>query len=145
MSFVPVLNNLKTSLEEDTSLQAFCQSAWGKSLTVKKVFKQRVEVLLTELPVILITRPTRKTEDGLVRRKDNEHTVRLYAGFHQPNRETALDNLIYFEEYIDAAVLADPERGGTARSTEFISAQNDEGLFHPVYFTVIELSIQKRA
>ncbi len=112
---------------------------------MKKVFKQRVEVSISELPIVLITRPQRSTEEGLARRKDNEHTVRLYAGFHNTDRETALDNLLYYEEYIDAAVTADPERGGTAASTEFVTSQNDEGLFHPVYFTVIELRIQKRA
>jgi hypothetical protein len=145
MSFVDTLNNLKTTLESNANLQAFCQEKWGKALTVKKVFKQRSEVLIGELPIVLITRPERRSEEGLVRRKDNTHTVRLYAGFHQPDREKALDETIGLEEAIDNAVMADNLLGGTAAGTSFTSSQNDEGLFHPVYFQVIDFDILKRA
>lgn len=144
-SFVDTLNSLKSALENDTALQAFCQAKWGKALTVKKVFKQRQELLIAELPVVLITRPIRRTEDGLARKKDNKNTVRLYAGFHQADRDKALDETIGFEEAIETAVLADETLGGTAAATAFDSSQNDEGLFHPVYFTVMEFDILKRA
>lgn len=145
MSFVDTLNNIKTTLENDANLQAFCQEKWGKALTVKKVFKQRTEIHLNEFPLVLITRPTRRAQEGLTRRKDNDHTVRLYAGFNQKDREKAQEETIGFEEAIDNAVIADRTRGGTAADTAFVSSQNDEGLFHPVYFQVIEFDILKRA
>jgi len=144
MSFVPTLADIKTTLENDAELQAYAQTKWGKPVKVRKVFRKRNEIGLDELPVILITRPSRNAEEALTRRKDNLHTVSIYAGFRQENRELAPDQLLEFEELIESALMVDPSRGGTAADTAFQESVNDEGLFHPVYFQALGFQIKKR-
>jgi len=144
MSFVSTLADVVETLQDDPDLQGFAMTKWGKDVTVKRAFKRRIEIKLSELPIILVTRPRRVATEGLNRRKDYTHTVRLYAGFHQTDRVKANDDLIEFEELIDAALIADPSRGGTAIDTELTASENDEGENHPGYFTVLDFEIRKR-
>lgn len=142
-SFVTVYNNIITTLQNDSALAAFCDAKWGKMLTVLKVFKKRVEVNLADLPVILVTRPNIDKE-FLINARDADNIVRLYAGFHQTDREKAMEEMIEFEEKIDDALMVDHTRGGNAKSTNPKTSANDEGEFHPVYFMVMDVAIKHR-
>lgn len=144
MPFVPTLDNLVETLQDDAELQAYCLAKWGKAATVKRAYKRRIEIKISELPLIIVTRPRRVAREGLARRKDYTHTIRLYAGFHQTDREKANDELIEFEELIDDVLLKDRSRGGTASDTELTASENDEGENHPTYFSVLDYEILKR-
>jgi len=143
VGFSAVIQALQAQLENDTALQAFTQSAWGKALTVEQVFKDRTEVRMSDLPLIMITRPeVRRTELSNVR--DGHHTVRLYCGFHSQDKHAAAVDMIDFEEAIDNAIDADDTLGGTCIQALPGDSVNDEGKFHPVYFIVKDLSIHHR-
>lgn len=142
-SFTAVIDNLATTLTNSAALQAFCQAKWGKSVTVGKAFRQRTEIGLSDLPIILITRPA-VTKLFRIGARDGIHTVRLYAGIHQPDKLKALAEFIELEEKIDDALLAPDSNILGAISLSPIASQNDEGEFHPVYFTVMEVEISHR-
>lgn len=142
-SFTTVIDNIVTTLQNDSALSAFCVAKWGKALTVKKVYKKRVEINLNELPIILVTRPSVEKE-FLIGARDADHIVRLYAGFHQTDREKAQEEVIEFEEKIDDALLVDHTRGGTATNTNPKSSVNDEGENHPAYFMAMDVAIKHR-
>ena len=146
-SFVTIIDALCGVLAGDTNLSAFCIARWKKDITVKKVFKKRVELNATELPVILVTRPSVEKTYQL-RSRDGENTVRLYCGFEQADKETALDNIITFEETIDDALFAGQKTivagGGVAINATPIASINDEGEFHPIYFMAMDLKIKHR-
>ena len=142
-SFTTVIANIVTTLQTDANLASFCSSKWGKALTVKKVFRKRAEINLSELPIILITRPYLDKE-FLVGVKNADNIVRLYCGFHQTDREKALDETIEFEEKIDDALMVDHTRNGTAIDTNPQPSVNDEGENHPAYFMVMDVKIKHR-
>ena len=143
MGFVDALQALQSQLEDNTLLQAFCQAEWGKGLTVKIVYKDRVAIHTDDLPLILITRPkvSRTISTGA---KDGKHLVRLYAGFFQADREVGALELISFEEAIEDALDADQTLGGTAGAIDFGDSVNDEGAFHPSYFLTKEITVRHR-
>lgn len=136
-SFVDVINDLVSCLQTDTDLQNFCKSRWNKTLIVSKVFKHRTEINLSDLPIILLTWPG--VEEGST---EDDNTIRLYSGFHQPVRELALEETIQFQEYIRLAVLKDKERNKLALYTRKRSVVTDEGYYHPVYFSVRDIGIE---
>lgn len=142
-SFTNIITNIVTTLQNDAALAAFCSTKWGKTLTIKKIFKKRVEINISELPIILVTRPSLDKE-FLVGVKDADNVVRLYCGFHQTDREKALDETIEFEEKIDDALMVDHTRGGLAINTNPKVSANDEGEFHPVYFIAMDVAIKHR-
>lgn len=142
-SFTTVIDNLATTLTNNSALAAFCSAEWGKTLTVIKAYRQRQEISLSDLPLILITRPA-VIKQFRIGARDGTHTVRLYAGFYQPDKTRALNEFIGFEEKIDDALLAaDPNTIG-AITISPLASQNDEGEFHPVYFTVMDAEITHR-
>ena len=142
-SFVSIYNNIITTLQNDSGLTAFCNAKWGKSQKVIKAFKRRIEISKSDLPVILVTRPSVEKEFRIDSR-EYKHTVRLYFGFNQEDREVANEEGIEYEEYIEQALLADRNRGDTTAfciDTDISRAANDEGEYHPVYFGVAEVEI----
>ena len=142
-SFIDVIDNLATTLEDNAALKSFCAEKWSKSLIVLTVFKERTEIQLSDLPIVLITRPE-TTKDFSTGTRDGTHTVRLYCGFRQEDRLKAMKELIEFEEKLDDALLVDHTRGGIAIDTDPKASANDEGKFHPVYFMVMDVTIQHR-
>lgn len=142
-SFTNVIANIVTTLENDSALATFCNTKWGKALTVKKIFQRRTEVGLNDLPLILVTRPS-VDKEFLVGARDADNIVRLYAGFHQTDKEKAADEIIEFEEKIDDALMVDHIRGGYAKDTNPRASANDEGEYHPVYFIVMDVAIKHR-
>lgn len=143
-SFTTVIDNLATVLTDNSALQDFCQKKWGKPLTVAKVFRQRTEIGLSALPIILITRPAVEKPYETIGAKEGRHTVRLYFGFHQADKNNALQEEIEYEEKIEDAILADSTLTGTAVYVKPKNSANDEGEFHPVYFTVMDIEIFHR-
>lgn len=139
-SFTNIITNIVTTLKNDTALSSFCNEKWDKSLTVLPVYKNRVEINKSDLPVILITRPTNK-KSFIVGGRSYEHTVRLYCGFHQTDRSKALNEIIGFDEAIETALLADRNRGGYAIDTDPQDTANDEGPIHESYFLVMDVII----
>lgn len=144
MSFVNNINALKVRLENHAGLNTFCQNTFGKGLNVQKVFKHRTEVQLDDFPIVMITRPRKDiTFAGEVSRK--EQSVYLYAGFHQDDKEKALENSIEFEEYLEQAVLNKTQiQGDIPMAVSINDSANDEGMFHPVYFLVMHLKVKTR-
>lgn len=139
-----IINNLKTTLETNASIASFCSTKWGKTLTVKKVLKKRTEITLDEFPIILITRPSvgKKSPCLGTKLRRTDQTIHLYCGFMQDDQTKSLDEIIEFEELLDDVLMLDPKRGGTATSSKLENSVNDEGMFHPVYFFVMDVVIE---
>ena len=143
-SAVDIINNLKTTLENNAALASFCNTKWSKTLTVKKVLKKRTEITLDEFPIILITRPSvgKKSPCLGTKLRRTEQTIHLYCGFMQDDQTKSLDEIIEFEELLDDVLMLDPKRGGAATSSKIENSVNDEGIFHPVYFFVMDVVIE---
>lgn len=144
MSFVNNINAIKIRLENHAGLNSFCQNTFGKTLNVQKVYKNRKEIQLDDLPIVMITRPRKAlTVSGEAPKK--EQSVYLYAGFKQDDQEQALENSIQFEEYLEQAVIAKTQIQGDMGMAVFVDdTANDEGMFHPVYFMVMHLKVKCR-
>jgi len=146
MSFVDTLKDMTTTLGADTGLLAFCNAAFTKAHTVKRVYKPRVEIELADLPLIMITRPVLKAGVWRPTERDYTHTIRLYCGFQCDDRELAQELLIEFEEVLDAAILVYKDPNKLLAGITDIDPQdavNDEGYFHPVYFFVKDVEISE--
>jgi hypothetical protein len=146
MSFTDVIDDLKTKLETNAALMAFCMEQWGNSLTVRKVYKKRIAVSLDELPLIMITAPRVDPREWTIGEIEREHRVRLYCGFHQEDLSLAQDQLVEFEELIEDVVLEYKQSGGGDLPAGILDidpgpAENDEGSYHPVYFLVKDVQI----
>ncbi len=144
MSFTSVINNIISTLSNDAALGAYCTAKWGKSLTVMQMFRHRQEIHLGDLPLIFITRPSVEKQWLSNQLNEQVHQVRLFCGFHQPDREKALAEMLEYEEKITDALFVDRKRGDTTGyvlDTDIPDILNDEGEFAPVYFTVISVPI----
>ena len=148
-SFNDAITVLMTKLQEDGTLQAFCQDKWKRKITVTKEFRQRVEIPLADLPVIVITRPSVRKEYRLSGGRENTNTVRLYCGFRQNDRKKSLEELIAFEELLDDILTAnyrlrDTGNNPTVQNVHPTDSANDEGMNHPNYFMALEVEIEHR-
>lgn len=142
-SFLNVLDQLIKALEGDTSLVAFCKDTLGRSLTVRKALTRREEVLLTALPIVMITVPSQSSEYVAIGgRIERSYTVRLYCGFQEKDRVKAVENLIRFEEYIEQAILNNQTLEDMVDNITIGDSGNDEGGYHPVYFLVKNFTIE---
>lgn len=142
MALNDILDQVRGELED--ALETFSTTTWGKAVAVRRVFKHRVEVALTDLPIIMITVPS--VEGGTWRpaERDYRPTMRLYCGFHQTDPEAAQSQLILFDEAIEDTLLSLKEANNLPAGTEDIDPKNsvtDEGYFHPVYFFVKDVEI----
>jgi hypothetical protein len=128
-------------------LDDFCLAKWGKSVSVSRVFRQRTEIALAELPIILMTTPEVNPVRYMDFVREYEYTARLYAGFYQPSREKAQGELLEFEQLIDDALLYYRKTGKFPYCVIDINpgaAVNDEGRHAPVYFLVKDLRVDMR-
>lgn len=142
-SFDDAMLKIKSVLETDAALSSFCASTWGKEITVKRVFRRRTEIGLEQLPVILMTHPE-VVKSYRVGARDGVHTIRLYCGFREEDREKAQAHFIRLEELIDDALLApEPDTLGVFYVDPSDSV-NDEGALHPVYFMLMDMKVQHR-
>lgn len=144
MSFIAKINALKVRLENNQALQNFCMNKFNKRLTVLKVFRDRTEISLSDLPIVMITRPqVNRTFAGYMPKI--EQIIYLYAGFHQIDREKAIDNSIEFEELLEEAINQKTQVSGDIPMAIMPGdSANDEGMFHPVYFLVMHLTVKER-
>lgn len=132
---VAALKFLRDTLNDDVALKEYAQNHWGKALSVRITYRNRTEISLTDLPVVLITRPEVRPTD-LVGSRKMEHRVRLYCGFHQRDPEKAALEMVEFEDLLEDAVMKNRRQGGHARYTAPAESANDEGRNHPSYFIV---------
>ena len=144
MSFKDVINFIITNRLNDPALAAYCLSAWKKALTVKKTLRKRVEVNISEMPLIQITRPEINSDQENNVAYEREHIISLYCLFHQPKIDLAFDQVIEFEETIDHAILG-PDRtfGELIDHIDPGPSANDEGRFHPVYCIVKQYRVKR--
>ncbi len=148
-SFNDALDKLKTVLENDAALTAFCRAKWNRKQTVKRVFKKRTELNPAEFPIIMITWPSVKKAYRISGGRENTNTVRLYTGFTQIDAEKAQLELVELEEKIDDCLTANyrlNDAGGNplVRSIHPTDSASDEGVNHPNYFQVMEMEIGHR-
>ena len=143
MSIKDATDNIKTVLAQDAALNAWIATTFpGKTLKVRKAFKRRQEVNTSELPLIMITVPARRHKTETAGSRIFENTVTVYTGLcHNGDRELAPDLVDHFEGLVEAAVLRDPTRGGYALNTHYAESSNDEGAFHPNYFSALEFLV----
>lgn len=105
-SFTTNIDTLITTLQNDAALSSFCNTKWGKSITVVKEFHQRTEINLNSLPIIIITRPSVERiflPGGVF---ENRHNVNLFCGFQQDDKSKVLYESIEFEEKIIDALAS---------------------------------------
>ena len=142
-TFTNIIDNLKTTLTNDVALNAYATAKWGKVVTARTEYRHRPEIQNSELPIILITRPAVKKE-FLINVRETLSTVRLYCGFYETDKDKAQEEIVQFEELIDDAILVDWTRGGYAIMTNPVASENDEGIYHPSYFIVMDIEIRFR-
>ena len=144
MGMNDILDDIKETIAEGEGLLAFCAQIGKNLLTVTRVFKHRTEVSLSELPIIMMTRPTKKNTILVTGEKAWVNTVRLYCGLNISNRDNAQALIVSFEELIEAAlsIYGDVDNlPDYCLSVEPQSSANDEGMFHPVYFIVKDVEV----
>lgn len=142
MALNDILDQVRGELED--ALETFSSTTWGKTVAVRRVFKHRVEVALTDLPIIMITVPSVEGATWRPAERDYRPTMRLYCGFHQTDPEVAQSQLVLFDEAIEDTLLSLKEANNLPAGTEDIDPKNsvtDEGYFHPVYFFVKDVEI----
>lgn len=149
ISFNDPLDILVSSLQTDEALDSFCTDTWGKSVTVKRLFKWRTEISPTERPFIAVTRPDVDNKYEMSGGRLNTNTVRLYLAFQQDDREQAQRNVIEFEELVDDALtknyrLKDAAGNPTIKSLYPTRSANDEGMYHPYYHIVKDVEIEHK-
>ena len=144
MSFITKINALKFRLEENQALQDYFAEKFKKTAGVRKEFRNRAEINLSDLPLILITRPSlRREQAGNVIRK--EHSVSLYVGFQHQDRADALEIILELEERIEIAVTTyTSQTGDTPMPVSVEESVNDEGMYHPSYFFMMGLKVKDR-
>ncbi len=143
MGFGPILQQIKTALETDAGLLSFVAAKWKKQLTVKITWRNRESIAASDLPLIMITRPSvdRGRNYGKVTGK---HRVRIYAGFYQPQKDLRQLELLEFEEQILAALENSTGLAALIDGMSPADGANDEGALGDLCFTVQEIEIDTR-
>lgn len=146
MGFTSVMDQIISTITSDVELNAYATTNLGRAFTsanVKKVFKARPDILVGELPLIMITRPGTSGDADSDRAGTYTHTVRVYCGFLANDRYKAQDILINLEELIENAMMLDSTLGGLVDFVSPSGSENDEGYNHPQYWIVKEFKILK--
>jgi hypothetical protein len=131
LGFNDALNSLAATLGADPGIAAFCSATFnGATLTVQRVFQDATEISLSQLPIMLMTRP--HVTEGRYWNGVGEftHLVRLYVLFHEPVIANVQDDLVYFDEVVEAAILSYRNAGQFPAGVLDIrpgSSTNDEG------------------
>jgi len=142
MSFTTVLDAIKATIETDSALLAIAAAKGWDPLTVKTTYKNRAEIALDELPIVMLSRP-RVSRERSYGSLTGTHTVRIYAGFYQPDVDKRVAELIEFEELIVAALEEDPTLGDLVEGITPGESVNDEGATDTC-FLVQEIEIIKK-
>ena len=147
-SFNTALDRLVVLMQTDAGLSTFCESKWGKIHTVRREFRTRVQVNASELPLIMITRPSVKKEFRISGGRDNTHTVGLYILFQQDDRVKAQSEVVEVEEWIDDCLAANYRIKDAAgvplvKNVRPGDSSNNEGIWHPIYAIVMDVAIEQ--
>ena len=142
-SFKDELKAIKARLENNSALSQFCVDNLGKGLTVTTAFYRRQEIDITKLPIAMITRPdvSREIKGNRI---SEEHKVRIYAGFQLKTQDISGELLIQFEELILKALMTKTDhQDDIGLAIKPSNSANDEGMYHPSYFFVLEAMVIK--
>jgi len=144
VGFLDKFNAVKVRIKNNQSLQQFCKDNFGRELTVTTTFKDRKEIQLDELPVVLLTRPyIRREQAGNITKK--EQSISIYAGFRMEQQEKAIGLSIEFEELVEAAIsVRTANAGDIPMAIMPADSATDEGKFHPVYFFGMDVVVKDR-
>ncbi len=137
MSFNEFLDDLKAKFEADAALDAFCNLKWSKGVTVLRVFRERVEIAVSDLPIILITAPENQPGRWTNGAMESTRKLVLFCGFHQDKRELVQAELTEFEEKIEDVILSYRKQNIFPPGIEDVKpglGVNDQGRFPPNYF-----------
>ena len=140
-TFLDVLDRVKTLLEGNADLQAFCLAKWNKTLTAVIGFRSRREISFSELPLVLITRPQVTERERVRAGREGRHTIRIYAGFSQNDAAAGARELIEFEEKIEDALTENNPFRELVLEAEVGESVNDEGAQPPAYFLVMQIRV----
>jgi hypothetical protein len=143
MSFVDALQELKRILENDAALLAFLAANFERPLTVRLVYKNKEEIQLGELPIILITRPEKTGEADNTVEGFYDNIVLLYLGFHCDDTEQGQLLLIQFEEFVESAIMRNMTLSDLVSFTKPGPSRNDQGMNHPQYFIVKSMTVSQ--
>ncbi|MDH4319875.1 MAG: hypothetical protein OEV73_00100 [Desulfobulbaceae bacterium] len=136
------LDNLAVQITGNEPLQAFAQQQWGKNVAARISFRRRTEIHASELPLVLITCPSRGKRTQISGGIMCQPQVRLYFGFYQPKSELVVAEQLVAEELIEDAIYGDTGLGDTVDRLDITASSNDEGAAAPTCFTVIDLQIE---
>lgn len=138
-----LLLQIADNLRVNQDLMLFCTAIGGREPTVKVSWRNRAEIGMEELPLIMLTSPVtkRSREFGSM---DQERTVRVIAGFYQPDPELGALQLMEFEELL-AAALEDQSFAGFGNIKDPLTSINDEGSYQPTYFFAGEFTVTVNA
>ena len=142
-SFNDAIDALITLLETNPALTAFSLAKWQKRITVLAVYKDRLEVHDSELPLIMIVRP-QVTPSYLENKVYGGHVVSLTYGFLQNDKLKGQPEAIEFEEKITDALLLDPSLGGVTENVTPGGTVVDAGRNHPRYFGVKSVDVMHK-
>jgi hypothetical protein len=139
MAAKELLQQIASEFLADQELRTFCLAMGGRELKVVISHRNRAEIGSDELPLILLSSPsTRRVRDyGEV---SQERTIRLFAGFYQPEPLLGALGLVEFEEQISAAIER-MDLAGLGNLIEPLASINDEGSYQPNYFTAGEFTV----
>ncbi len=143
MGFGDVLLKTKSVLESSSSLSAFAQEKWRKSPSVRLTWRNRNEISSSDLPLIMITRPStqRGRNYGSVTSKAR---IRIYAGFYQPDEDKRQIELVEFEEKILAVLEESQELRDLIDGMTPADGANDEGALGDCCFSVQEIEVDTK-
>jgi hypothetical protein len=148
VSILTDINALKFRLQNNGPLNAYFTEKFNKALSVKKVFKNRVEIGSSDLPLLMITRPQVARNFGGSKSTNKEHSILLYLGFYYDNTadlELPLDYFVEIDDLLEDAVQTKlPLAGDKSFAVTVEDSANDEGMLHPVYFMSMHLIIRAR-
>jgi hypothetical protein len=147
MSFITYINALKVRLENNADLQNYFQEKFSAALTVQKVFKDRTAIDQADLPLCMITRPgVGRTPSGSATKR--EHSVLLYVGWPYDDLsdlEKPLEYFIEIDDLLEAAVMTKSQAAGDMGMYIAVEdSANDEGMYHPIYFQTMHLTIKEQ-
>lgn len=147
--FYDVLSALKLQLEADELLQGFCTSNFKRPACVQAFLTKRETLSRAKLPIIMLTapniemKPLGTTDKGIVRSVVKEPLVSIYAGIYTEKDAESAELMDSFLEQIDTAIMRRQTLGGVIRSMYATNAATDEGMYAPVYLSVVDYKVIK--
>jgi hypothetical protein len=137
MSSATILQEIKAALQDDADLAAYASQKWDKAITVKITWRNREEISASDLPLIMITRPSsrRAYQNG---RREVRPAIRLYAGFYQPDEEKRQIELIEFEDTINSVLENNLALRRYIDPKDTTETANDEAALGDTCFCVIQ-------